>query len=314
MAEGTMDTLIWLRPWWLLGLVPLLGLAVLSWRRPAFGPWGRLIGPEMLAILARLGWARGGGRDLARLWLPLAGLALVLALAGPAIPREGREAHRRLDPMLLLLDLSPSIVASPGALTELRSAALRLLQGNEGRPVGLLVWAADAYLVSSPTTDAAGLEGTLAVLGADTMPVAGSRPDMALTMARDLFTGSGRGPGLGGADLVVISDGAGIGPRAEEEARRLASDGARIWGLAIDLAAPGAPAPDPAALQRLALAGGGISLTAPEAQDLGARIAAAAQARLVRDPASGIALHDFGPWLLALAMICLLPLWRREGA
>ncbi|MFC0278332.1 VWA domain-containing protein [Falsigemmobacter intermedius] len=309
-----MTELIFLRPWWLAALLPLAALAWRLWRQSPHGGWARVISPQMLVLLQRDGWLRPGEAGRLRLWLPLAGALLIVALSGPAVPRAGQAEYRRLDPLLLLLDLSPSVVASPVALAGLQTAAMRLLQSAEGRPVGVMGWAADAYLISSPTSDAESLEGTIAVLSQQTMPVAGSRPDIALSMARDLFAGpeTGEGPGIGGADLVVITDGAGIGERASEEARRLASDGARVWGLALPASAEGAPAPQPEALRSLARAGGGEMFPEAATPELVQAIASAARLRLARDPQSAAALQDFGPWLLALAMIALLPLFRRR--
>ncbi|WP_158617323.1 vWA domain-containing protein [Falsigemmobacter faecalis] len=309
-----MSELIFLRPWWLLALLPLAALAFRLWRDPPHGDWGRVIAPEMLALLQRYGWLRTGAAGRLRIWLPLSGALLVLALSGPAVPRAGQAEYRRLDPLLLLLDLSPSVVASPVALAGLQTAAMRLLQSAEGRPVGLMGWAADAYLISPPTSDAESLEGTIAVLSQDTMPVAGSRPDIALSMARDLFADpeEGGGPGIGGADLVVISDGAGIRELAVEEARRLASDGARVWGLALPASAEGAPPPEPGSLRTLAQAGGGQAFDEAQTPDLARAIASAARIRLARDPQSAAALQDFGPWILGLALLALLPLFRRR--
>src|SRR5690606_10212664 len=138
-------------------------------------------------ILERRGWMRSGASSRLRVWLPLAAGLLALALSGPAVPRAGQAEYRGLDPLRILMDLSPSVVASPVGLAGLQTAALRLLRAAEGRPVGLMAWAADAYLISPPTTDAESLEGTIAVLSPATMPVVGSRPDIALSMARDLF-------------------------------------------------------------------------------------------------------------------------------
>lgn len=310
-----MSELIFLRPLWLLALLPVAGLALWLWRHPPHGAWGQVIAPDMMALLQRRGWLRAGSGGAVRIWLPLAAALLSLALSGPAVPRAGQAEYRRLDPLLLLLDLSPSVVAEPQALAALQTAALRLLQNAGGRPVGLMGWAADAYLISPPTSDAQSLEGTLAVLAPGTMPVVGSRPDIALAMARDLFSGpeSGAGPGIGGADLVVISDGAGIRERAVEQAGRLFGEGARVWAVALPVAAPGAPGPDPSALASLARAGGGAGYPEAEVAALSTAIASAARIRLARDPQSGAALQDFGPWILALAMVCLLPLFRRRG-
>lgn len=302
---------ILLRPLWLLALGPVLAGAVWVWRRRLAGDWAGVVDPELMAVLRRLGLVTRGGQGRLR-FLPFVAAAVVcLALSGPAVLRPGAVELRALDPMILMMDLSPSVVADGAVLGQAQSAAAMLLEGAGGRPVGMVVYAADAYLASAPTTDAASLSGMVGVLGPGTMPVVGSRPDIALSMARDLFAGS-EGTGLGGADLVVISDGGGTGPRATEEAARLASDGARVWALTLSASAEGAPVADPAGLAALARAGGGADYPADDARALLERIASVRIARLVEDPQAGTAFRDYGPWLLPAVLLALFPLFARR--
>lgn len=304
-----MSGFLLLRPFWLLALIPVAAVLIWRLRCRASGDWARIADPALLPLLVKLGFlteSRGGRR---RAVLPfLAAGILALALSGPALLRPGAVSLRALDPMILLLDLSPSVVGDEKVLADLQAAAAILLAQAEGRPVGVALYAADAYLASAPTSDAASLQGLIAVLSRETMPVAGSRPDMALTMAREFFGG---GTGIGGADFVLISDGGGATPRAAEEAARLAHDGARVWALALTRGAPGAPAPDPAALGEIARRGGGALLDAEAAADLPRRIASLRKARLARDESLDSALRDYGLWLLPLAMLAILPRFRR---
>lgn len=307
-----LPALILLRPWWLLVLPLTLLAAIWMRRRRLAGAWAGVIEPALMPALRRLGLLSDGRRDPAVV-LPFAAAALLaLALSGPAMPRQGAVEYRALDPLVLALDLSPSVVADTRALADAQAAAATLLQLANGRPVGMMVYAADAYLASAPTSDADNLSGLIAVLARDTMPVAGSRPDIALSMARDLFGGR-NGPGIGGADLVLISDGGGTGPRAVEEAARLATDGARVWALTLPHAAEGAPPPNPDALAQLARAGGGDAFAMDEASALMDRIAASRTIRLAREDIAGQGFRDFGPFLLPLAMLAMLPLFRRRG-
>lgn len=303
--------LVLLRPWWLLALPPIAAAAIWARRRRLAGAWAGVIDPALMPALRRLGLLADGRRD-PQAALPFAAAAvLALALSGPALPRQGAVEYRALDPLVLAMDLSPSVVADERVLVEARTAAATLLPLANGRPVGMMVYAADAYLASAPTSDTDALSGLVAVLSRDTMPVAGSRPDIALSMARDLFGANG-GPGLGGADLVLVTDGGGTGPRAVEEAARLAGDGARVWALVLPRAAEGAPPPAPDALARLARAGGGDALPAAQAPALMARIAAARTARLAREDSAGHSFRDLGPFLLPLALLAVFPLFRRR--
>ena len=307
-----MSDLILLRPWWLILLPVLLVMGYWVRHRRLTGGWASIIAPDLLPSLRRLGLlVEGGGHAHTLLPFAISGV-IVLALAGPAMQRPGSVQMRELDPMILLLDLSPSVVVDPQVLASLQSTAAELLSLAGSRPVGMMVYAADGYLASAPTTDAMSLQGLIAVLDRDTVPVAGSRPDIALSMARDLFSSAQNATGIGGADLVLISDGGGAGPLAIEEAARLASDGARVWALFLDRNAQGAPTPSRTALQDLTSAGGGATLSASQAPDLIQQIGAARTARFARDRLPGQALIDLGPWLLPAAMLLLFPLFRRR--
>lgn len=304
-------SVILLRPLWLLALLAVLAAAIWVRRRRMAGDWAQVVDGDLLPALRKLGLLVDGRRNRAAMLPFLAAGIMAVAMAGPAVLRPGAVAWRALDPLILVLDLSPSVVADDRVLGQLQSGAAMVLADAQGRPVGMMVYAGDAYLASAPTTDPETISGLLAVLGQDTMPVVGSRPDIALSMARDLFGGKD-GPGIGGADLVVISDGGGMGARATEEAARLAHDGARVWALILPGVAEGAPAANPQGMDDMARAAGGAAVPVAEVADLTRRIAAARTARLAQDPQAGLSFRDLGPWLLPLAMLALLPMFRRR--
>lgn len=304
-----MTGLVLLRPWWLLAFVPAAALALWLWRHRAAGEWAAVIDPVLLAAMRRLGHLHAGSTDLSPFLACATAALAALALAGPAVPRAGGDSFERLDPIVLLLDLSPSVASGP-ALADLQAAAAEVLQSAGARPVGIMVYAADAYIASAPTSDAASLQGLIAVLAPETMPVAGSRPDIALAEARDIF-GDASHADPGGADFVVISDGGGA-ERALDEARRLASEGARVSTLALAPQTPGAPAPDPQALTELARVGAGTAAPARDPKPVLAAIEAARIARIARSDEAARAFRDLGPLLLALAALPALALFRRR--
>lgn len=305
-----MSGLVLLRPWWLLALLPAAGLALWLWRHRAAGEWASVIEPELLAAMRRLGHLSAGGTDAAPFLACAAAGLVAVALAGPAVPRAASDTYERLDPIVLMLDLSPSVASGP-ALADLQAAAAQVLQSAGGRPVGIMVYAADGYIASAPTADAASLQGTIAVLSAETMPVAGSRPDIALAEARDIFAGTAEATDPGGADFIVISDGGGA-DRALDEARRLADEGARVSTLALAPQTPGGPAPDPDALADLARLGGGAAAPARSPRPVLERIEAARIARIARSDEADRVFRDLGPWLLGLAGLPVLALFRRR--
>lgn len=315
--------LVLLRPLWLLALLPVAAAALWARHRTATGGWERLVDAPLLRRMQALGLV---GTDAPPALAPFALAALLaLALAGPARLQASATAFAPMDPVVLILDVSPSVAQGP-ALADAQAAAALVLQSARGRPVGLMVYAADAYLASAPTSDAATLESLIAVLDAQTMPVQGSRPDIALASARELFLPGQRGtgkrakgttghPGVGGVDLILISDGGGVSDRAVEEAQRLGDAGARLWTLGLDPGGQpeGAPEPDPEALSRLAEAAGGTHAPASAPRPLLARIEAARLGELARSERAAMVFEDLGRWLLLLALLPALALFRRQG-
>ncbi len=329
-------TLILLRPWWLLALLPVAGLALWVWRRPAMGGWQAIIAAPLLARMRDMGFVAPGLRHGVGLLPFLVAAVVVVALSGPARWREAGGGFEQIDPLILMLDLSASVTQTT-RLADAQAAAALVLQQAGGRPVGLMVYAADAYVASAPTADAASLQSLIAVLDQRTMPVGGSRPDIAIGAARDLFTQGGTrfavpgpsdaagpndvAPGIAGADLILISDGGGVSPRAMQEAERLRNEGARLWALGLTGAGilttgEGNPAPpaDPDALMRLTAIGGGSYAPARTPRPLLDQIASARTERFTQSRYAALMFDDLGRWLLLLTLLPAVLLFRRGMA
>ncbi|QRZ14274.1 VWA domain-containing protein (plasmid) [Paracoccus methylovorus] len=289
--------MILLRPLWLLALPALALLALAIWRRgPDAGGWQAVLPPHMRAGLAALGQL-GVGAGWMR-FLPLAGgAALAVGLAGPAIQRSDAPVFAQSDAVVIAIDMSPSVARGP-ALQDAQAAAAGLLTQLAGRPVGLILYAGEAYAVAAPTDDSATLETQISVLGAETMPDEGSRPAAAMAMAGQLLQGLKR------ADLVLISDGGGVDQAAQAEAARLRDAEIRISALTVS----GDPPSDPQALRTVA--GGPIA----RFDDLDPVVRALSSTGLERDPAMrSLQYRDLGPWLALLALLSLLPQFRRQA-
>lgn len=293
--------MILLRPYWLLALLVLAALAVLRWRRgPDAGGWETVLSPVMLAGLAALGQLGTGGKGAARLlpYAPIAGAAaLVVGLAGPAVPRADAPVFAQSDAVVIAIDMSPSVADGP-ALEDAQAAAAGLLDALAGRPVGLILYAGEAYSVAAPTADPATLESQIAVLSPETMPDESSRPAAAMAMAGQMLAGLKR------ADLVLISDGGGIDDAALAEAARLQAAGVRISALSV----AGNPASD---LSLLALVADG-AVSGHEAPAPVVR--ALAGSGRERDAAmTALQYRDLGPFFVLFALLGLLPQLRRQA-
>lgn len=289
--------MILLRPLWLLALPALALLALAIWRRgPDAGGWQDVLPPQMRVAMAALGQLDVAGWWLR--WLPLLAAAiLAAALAGPAIRRADAPVFAQSDAVIIAMDMSPSIAQGP-ALADAQAAVAGLLDRLAGRPIGLILYAGEAYAVAAPTDDPATLETQIAVLDRDTMPDRGSRPAAAMALAGQMLAGLKR------ADLVLISDGGGVDAPAVAEAARLHAAGVRISALTV----AGDPPSDPGALADV------VNGAVAAFDDPGPVVRALASSGLDRDPAmQAMQYRDLGPWLAALALILLLPQFRRQA-
>lgn len=299
-----MDGLILLRPWWLLALLPLAGVVARRLaRRPDAGGWESVMGRDMLRAMRTLGHLGGRQPAWQRLLAPGALVVLIWGMAGPALPRTDAPVLAQADAVVLAVDLSPSVERGPG-LEQAGVAAAGVAQALAGRPVGLVLYAGEAFTASAPTLDVDSLQTPLGVLDAETMPGQGSRPAAAIGMAAEMLAGLPR------ADLVLISDGGGVDASAVAAADRLAAQGVRIWALRLDGTAPGAPAAAPDALDRLVR--GGAVLPWDGMDRLAARLSQSGGS--VRDPAlRALQYRDTGPWLAMLVLPALLVMLRRQA-
>ena len=288
-----------LRPLWLLALLPLAGLAfVLARRRGTAGDWARVADPALMAAMRALGRVEAPGRGGAA-WAAMAAAALVvLALSGPAVERRDAVSFRNLDGVIFVLDASPSMTGSAD-WTRVQALARFALSGLGSRPAALVVFAGDAYVASDLTVDRRQLGQTLSLIGPETVPDPGSRPERGLALARRMLE---EGALLTG-DVILLTDGAGLGPEAPTEAAAIAATGARL-----SVVATGA---DPAA-ESLALVGAGRTFAPGDAEALVAFLTDEARTRLERQDWPMLFHVDLGRWLLALAMVpALLLLGRR---
>ena len=286
--------MIWLRPiWWLLVPVALILGATMVRRASSLGAWERAMDASLLQAMRRMGRVSSGGR--ARNVLP-AGLLLLLgiALAGPAAERRDSSSFRNLDAVVLVVDLSPSVTGSARLFDTLTAARL-ISQAAQTRQTALIVFAGEAYLATQFSSDPTALTSTLALLDAETMPVAGSRPEVALSLARATLEDAS----ILAADVVLFSDGGGITPAAIAEARALNERGWRVSTVQV----PGRESVASGALTALAQAGDGVAANLANPFPVADRIASRPLERLAMHDWSMLLMRDYGRYLLLIALV-----------
>lgn len=197
--------MIWLRPSWLLALLPLALLLWWCWqRRPAGSGWQKLLPPHLAKHLLV-------GKDGAQSRWPLAALALAwllgtLALAGPSWEQDQYPLYQLKGGRVLVMDMSLSMRATdlaPDRLTQAKYKAIDLVRRlNEGE-TGLVAYAASAYTIAPLTRDGATLEHLLQALSSEIMPAQGSRADLGVVQAIELLQQAGYRRG----DILLFTDG-----------------------------------------------------------------------------------------------------------
>lgn len=306
-----LDAVALLRPWWL-AAIPLVALLALraAWRAAPLGDWSRVVDPALMSALARRGAVLGGRRQ-ANVAAALVALAIVLALTGPAVERKDATTFRNLDATVIVIDLSRS-VAEGGDLKAVRQAAQAVAEAAGTRSVAVVVYAGDAYLAMPPTTDRDSLGTTLFALDADTVPDRGTHPERGLALARRILAEAN----VVAADIVLVSDGDGIGEAARREAASIAAKGWHLQALFVPAAKglpPGSPKPDRAALDALAKEGNGRTADIDAPTPVLDAVGASTASHLAAGEYSVLAFADLGRWLLLLAALPALALFRKSA-
>ncbi len=291
-----------LRPSWLLALLPL---ALTGWwlmkRLGTLGAWREAARPELLQALTELGWVETRVNRRPLLASLLVVLIIILALAGPAIERRDSLSYRNLDGVLLLVDVSES-VTEDRRWPELLTMAQVAIASLGSRPGGLIVYAGDSYTATDLTADHVQLGQTVSLIDGETVPNPGSRPERALNMASDVL----RSAGILAGDVVLFTDGAGLGPASLAAAEDLARQDIRLSIVPLN--------DEPPELISHAKVGGGHVFATDQTDALVAWLRDDARTQLERQDYPLLFWRDYGRFLLFPALVPLLILFRRQAA
>lgn len=202
--EALVANFHFLRPGWLWALLPAaLLFALLRWQRRHSSNWEKAVDAELLPHLLDKPDARASRNPL--LLALLAWALAALALAGPVWEKTARPIHERDDALVILFDLSRSMLATdvqPDRLVRAKRKLIDLLAQREEGVTALVAFAGDAHTVSPLTDDANTIKAMIPALAPDIMPAPGSRLGPALALALQLFEDGGAETGR----ILVITD------------------------------------------------------------------------------------------------------------
>nr|WP_024308797.1 VWA domain-containing protein [Pseudomonas sp. P818] len=193
----------WLRPLWLLAVPVLAWLLWRLWHRERqSGRWQLLLPAAFHQALLK----GGSGRSSKLPWLALgiAWLLAVLALLGPSWQRVEQSNQKPADPLVILLELTPQMLATdgrPNRLEQTRRKLLDLLEARRDAQTAIIVYAGSAHSLVPLSDDLATSRNLLEALKPSLMPEPGRRADLAVARALQLLDQAQLGQGR----LLLIS-------------------------------------------------------------------------------------------------------------
>jgi Ca-activated chloride channel family protein len=186
-----------LRPFWLIVLPLPIWLMWRLWHRQRqTGRWQRLL-PEAFhtALLTR-----GKLRNSKLPWILLGSAWLLgcLALLGPSWQQVEQPSLTRSDPLVILLETTPAMLATdvqPSRLEQAKRKILDLLQTRQDAQTAVVVFAGSAHTLVPLSNDMATTQNLLDALQPDLMPEPGHRADLAVAQGIALLQQGANGAG-----------------------------------------------------------------------------------------------------------------------
>lgn len=224
---------------WALGLLPVLALLAWTAARSRRRALERFADAELVRRLT-------ASVDLvARRWktaLRLLAFALLcVALARPQFGSRMETVRSVGQDIVVALDLSRSMLAedvAPNRLERARLAVLRLLRQLDGDRIGLVGFAADAFVQSPLTIDYGASAMFLDAMRPDLMPVQGTDLGAALRVSLDALEEGGREARV----LMVVTDGEDHEDDFGEVLQRVVDAGVDVYLVGVG-SPEGAPIP-----------------------------------------------------------------------
>jgi len=261
-------------------------------------------------------------------------ILLVLAMAGPRWDFTDVQLFRPGANLLILMDISRSMQVTdvrPSRLARARQEIEDLLNQNRTIRVGLIGFASVAHVVSPVTEDMQGIHRVLPAVDTSLVRLQGSRLMFALERAAELIAGQ---PAESTNSLLIITDGDFDEQGLEQRLQEMAAAGIRVHILGVGTpegdAVPGKgrnnhwimnrtgqpviSALNEPLLRSLAKAGNGLYQRADYRERDTGKILAEVKAQALpgadRNERTRVWNERFY-WLAGLALVLLLPLFRR---
>lgn len=191
-----------IRPLWLLALIPMFFLVWLRWHEESKPSWKDIL-PVHLREVLTIG-EHGWRKQLPLKLLMVNVFIAILICAGPSWQREASPFGEDKASMLVVLDNSDSMLQKdlpPSRLERSKQKVRDLLAERKGGKTGLVVFAGTAHVAMPITQDSAVFDPFLAAIDPEIMPVKGKLAEQALPFIDQQLQG------LPGASVLLVTDG-----------------------------------------------------------------------------------------------------------
>ncbi len=199
------DNFNFLRPYWLLALVPGVVFVFALWRvNSVVTAWDRAIDKALLPFL--LDRSKNASQRTPLLLLFSAWVLSTVALAGPVWEQLPQPVQKRDDALVIVLDLSLSMFApdhEPNRLDLAKRKLRDMLNLRQEGQTALVVYAGDAHTVTPLTDDVVTIAALVPSLSPNIMPLFGSNPMSGIDLAVNLLDDIGATQGK----ILLMTDG-----------------------------------------------------------------------------------------------------------
>lgn len=197
-----------LRPMWLIAIIPAIVLWVLYSRKThkSENIWSEHCDPHLLSHLLINDAGNSKNTYLASLIMTIWTL-MALALAGPTWSMYANEVYQKNSARVIALNVSQSMNnddISPTRLDRAKYKILDLLKDYKEGQTGMIAFSSEAFVVSPLTSDSKTIANLVPVINSSIMPVQGVDISKALQKSAELIKNAGYSQG----EIILISDGA----------------------------------------------------------------------------------------------------------